>query len=113
MLPHHAPIVMSREVSMSTQFSSGHGTGNTKSATTDAVSAALDRLGGATPKLGFILTSPEHNLKVALAAAASAAPGTEFVAAGATRCFTEDGALAEGVAVGLLASDQMSPLVGS
>ena len=75
-------------------------------ATTEAVSEALRGLTGA-PKLGWVFSSPKHDLVTVMSAARAAAPGCELFAAHTAGEFTERGAMRGGVVVLLLASDSL------
>lgn len=69
-----------------------------------AVVEALKGL-GAPARLGWLFSSPKHDLPVVMRAAREAAPGCEFFAAHTAGEFTERGAMRGGVVAFLLASD--------
>lgn len=75
-------------------------------ATREAVAQALSTLAG-TPRLGWLFSSPKHDLATVIQAARESAPGCEFFAAHTAGEFTERGAMRGGVVAFLLASDTL------
>ncbi len=73
-----------------------------------AVAAAREQLGGATPAFGFLFAGPKHDLPSLVTAATAEAGGADFLACSTAGEFTEAGPTHDGVAVFLVASDLLS-----
>jgi len=79
----------------------------TSEAAAEAYATAIAGLGGAAPTMGVLLASPRHRLDAALGTLRQMAPQAEFVACSTAGEFTERGLTRGGLALLLLASDEM------
>lgn len=86
--------------------SGGSGSAITAEAVASALEQATPKLDGAAPALGLLFASPRHDLGEALALAAEAAPGVDWIGCGTAGEMTEAGRIDGGVAVLLVAWDQ-------
>jgi hypothetical protein len=92
---------------MATRAATGVSTDfHTAAAVAEALKMASNPLGSA-PTLGILFASPRHDLSSALAAARQLHPGTVFVGSTTAGEITERGLTKGGMAVLLLASDEM------
>jgi methyl-accepting chemotaxis protein len=80
---------------------------DTAAATKEAMRAALDRLSGGRPKLGFVFCSASHDLARVIAVAKDMAAGCEFIGCQTAGEFTEVGQTTGGLALMLVDSDSM------
>jgi hypothetical protein len=73
----------------------------------EAIKSARGRLGDATPTFGTLFVSPDHNLEQGLAKARALLPNTPILGCTTAGEFTEAGLSHGGVALMLVASDEM------
>jgi methyl-accepting chemotaxis protein len=93
---------------MSTSAATGVSTNpDTAAAVSEALSQARVSLAGQAPALGILFASPKHDLQAALCAAQKVGGGAPFVGSTTAGEITERGLVHGGVALMLLASDEM------